>query len=235
MSDSPSSFSVNMSESLSNGSIKKYILVAILGLFCLNTLILDIYLLTKKESQSSVATLQQTNTNPLATQNFACPQRCVELFHSTAQATPSSSPVPTLTPTFTPTPTPTLTPTPVPTVKEFFIPLGSGLGNNLDWTTLTGIGANIDPANYGQIANAYFEVTARTPTGNQNVSIRLYNANTYQFVVNSDISFSGGAATIIVSKSITLLQGNNLYQVQIKTQLQKDTYIDQARIRIVTK
>ncbi len=239
MSDSESSFSVSTPEAMPNDVIKKYILVAVLILFCVNTLILDVYLLTKKQPAPLATNLQQNNANPIATQTFACPQSCADLLRSTAtasqssQATSSSLITPTPTSTLTPTPTATITPT--PTTKEFFIPLGAGLGNNVDWTTLTGVGASIDPANYGQITSTYFEVTARTPTGNEEVSIRLYNANTYQYVVNSDISFSGGTATILVSKPITLLQGKNLYQVQMKTQLRKDTYIDQARIRIVTK
>ncbi len=234
MSDSPSSFSINLSDSIPDGSIKKYMLITVLGLFCINTLILDVYLLTRKQPVPSTTNLQQ-NTNPIMTQTLACPQSCMDLFHSTVTTTPSVSPVPTITPTFTPTPTATLTPTPAPTTKEFFIPLGSGVGSSTGWTALTGVGASIDPANYGQIANAYFEVTAETPTGSQNVNIRLYNANTYQAVANSTVSFSGGAPTLLISSPITLSQGNNVYQVQMQTQLQKNTYIDQARIRIDTK
>ncbi len=227
-----------------NDSIKKYVLVAVLGLFCVNAIILDIYLLIKKQPVALVSDLQRNNT--VVTQTSVCPQSCVDLFHTTSSVTTSSSSViatqisPTPTLTLTPTPTTTPIPSPVsptsaPVVKEFFVPLGSGVGNASDWTTMSGIGASIDPANYGQIANVYFEVTVRIPTGSQTVNVRLYNANTYQSIANSEVSISDGTATILVSKSIALLQGKNLYQVQVKTQLQKDTYIDQARIRIVTK
>lgn len=203
----------------------------ILGFFCVNTIVLDIYTIINKKPKQEINNLQQY---PIPTQSLTCPQSCVDMFMSpTVTSSSASTPTPTLTPT--PSATPTLTPTPVPAVKEFFIPLGSGFGNASDWTTITGIGATIDPTNYGQIDKAYFEVTARIPTGNQTVYIRLYNANTYQSVANSDVSLSGGTPTILVSQPISLTQGKNLYQIQMKTQLQYQTYIDQARIRIVTK
>ncbi len=98
-----------------------------------------------------------------------------------------------------------------------------------------GIGATINLANYGNIKKVYFEVTTRIPNGSQQIWIRLYNANTYQSVANSDFTTSNGTPTLTTSKEISLGSSEALFQVQLKTQLGSTTYIDQARIRIVSQ
>lgn len=219
----------------------KYILYVVLGILCVNVLILDIYTAFNHSSRSTSNTDRVSAVSSLS---LTCPQNCVDLFTSSQLSSSSSainSTSATATPTsamaLSPTPVATATPTTVPpqTLKEVFIPLGYGFGNASDWTTITGIGASINLANYGSIASVFFEVTVRIPTGNQTVYVRLYNANSYQSIANSDVTLSGGTPTILVSKPIILIDGNNLYQIQMKTQLQYLTYIDQARIRIIMK
>lgn len=219
--------------------LTKYILHFVLVILLINLVILDIFLFRDRQLEKGSEYLQLRSF--LAEQTKTCSAQCVDEVRKTTALTssafPSSSESASLTPT--PTPSPTLTPTPtetpLPTVKEFFIPLGSGFGNAADWTTITGVGAKIDIANYGQVEKVYFEATVRIPTGNQTVYVRLYNANTFQSIANSEISLSGGTVTILTSQPISLPSGNNLYQIQMKTQLQYLTYIDQARIRIQTK
>lgn len=225
--------------------IKRYWIYGLLGFFAINSLVLDFFVFFPKAAPTQVATSNNKVNFPNVPQ-ISCPQSCVDKINIIA-ATRSGNVVvsttgPTAVATLIPTPTTTVTSTPTPTpaaktVKEFFIPFGVGQigsGNSSDWTVIDGIGAKIDPADYGDIKTVTFEVSARIPTGNQTIWIRLYNSSTYQSIAGSELSLSGGTATLLVSSPITLTSGNNLYKIQIKTQLQYPANIDMARIRIKT-
>lgn len=222
------------------GLVRRYWIYIVLGIFVANSLILDLFIFFPKASQTTLS----ENVNLSAAQRNYCPQSCVDQINSslTSQKTNIVSPLvsPTVvtvsvvpTPSITPTSSPT--PTPANNVKEFFIPLGTGTGKSIDWTVVDGIGAKIDPSDYGSIKQITFEVTAQVPSGNQQIWIRLYNANTFQSVAGSDVTLQGGGtATLLISSPINLSSGNNLYQIQMKTQLQANTDISMARIRIKT-
>lgn len=220
----------------SAGVIKKYWLYVILGIFAANSLIIDLLFFFPKNSPSQSAL--PGNSLPNISKNF-CPQACIDKMNLnliSLKATDASALKPTA--TLTPTPLLTLTPTPTPvqtkSVKEFFVPLGVGSGSSGDWTVIDGIGAKIDPSDYGNIKTVTFEVSARIPTGNQQIWIRLYNANTFQSISGSEVTLSGGTPTLLVSSPINLTLGNNLYQIQMQTQLKYTANIDMARIRIKT-
>lgn len=227
------------------GIVKRYWIYVVLGIFIVNSLILDVSFLFFLKPLSSQTTLPATvpgNVSlPNALQN-SCPASCINqmnlIFTSQKKITTSSAIQPTVGLTSTPSITPTDSPTPIPTqikiVKEFFVPLGVGSGSSADWAVIDGIGAKIDPSDYGNIKQITFEVTARIPTGNQTIWIRLYNASTFQSVSGSEMTLSGGTATLLTSSPITLASGNNLYQIQMKTQLKYTANIDMARIRIKT-
>lgn len=218
--------------------IKKYWIYVVLGFFVANSLIIDLFFFFPKNSSSQ--TVLPGNINlPNISQNF-CPQACIDqmnlnLISPKATVSSATKPTATLTPTPSLTPTPTSTPAQAKSVKEFFVPLGVGSGSSGDWTVIDGIGAKIDSADYGDIKTVTFEVSARIPTGNQQIWIRLYNANTYQSVAGSEVTLSGGTPTLLISSPINLTSGNNLYQIQMKTQLKYLANIDMARIRIKTE
>ncbi len=215
--------------------VKKYWLIVLLIVLGVNSFLLDLLFFS-----GGVKLNSKNSTNPVSipfvSQN-SCPDSCISQFNafvsSKVSVTPSSLSSIPVTPTLTPSPTASPTPTPN-TVREFFVPLGIGSSTAGDWETISAVGATIDTSNYGSIKAATFEITIRVPTGNQTVWVRLYDANTYQTVVGSEMSMSGGTPTLLVSSPISLVSGSNLYQVQIKTQLQYPAYIDQARIRIQT-
>lgn len=200
----------------------KYILLIILCALFVNAVVIDILFFFRLPPQPSIL--------------VSAPSKVIT---PTPTREPVITPIPTLgitlSPIIIPTPTPTSIPMPTSELREYFIPLGQGSGSFSDWTVVPGIGAKINIANYGKIEKAYFEVTVRIPTGNQTVYVRLYNANNFQSIANSDLTLSGGTSTLLTSQPITLTDGENLYQVQLKTQLQYSTYIDQARIRIVSR
>jgi len=233
-----------MDDSLANSPgaleiVKKYWIHIVLGIFTVNILILNLFFFFPKSK--SPQAIPSENKDLLSVSQDYCSQGCVDQINltlksqmasasSTTSPISSVSPAPTLTPTLTPTPTPT----PAKTVKEFFVPLGVGTGNSADWTAVEGIGAEIDPSDYGDIKQITLELTAQIPTGNQTIWIRLYNANTYQSVTGSEMTLSGGAITLLKSSPISLSSGNNLYQIQMKTQLQYPANINMARLRIKT-
>lgn len=219
----------------SSGIIKRYWIYIVLGIFIANSLILDLFFFFPKNSSSQ--TVLPGNINLPNISRNSCPQACLDQMNLNLISPKASSTPSIIQPALILTPTPTLSPTPTPanTVKEFFVPLGTGTGKPADWTVVDGMGAKIDPSDYGNIKQITFEVTAWVPQNNQQIWIRLYNANTYQAVAGSEVTLQGGGtATLLISSPITLASGNNSYQIQMKTQLQATTDINMARIRIKT-
>ncbi len=222
------------------GSVKRNWLFILLGILAANAIFLDVLFFTfGKNSTSGNAQNSAIGaiTNPFSHSDNSCPQSCVSQINSLiSQITPTGaalkSQVAATTPAQTQT-TPVATPTTVPNAfREYFIPMGAGSGNPADWAVVPGTGVTLDPADYGNNPTITFEITARVPTGNQTISVRVYNANSFQMVPGTEMTMSGTGPTLLVTKPVTLSAGSNLYQIQMKTQLQYAAYIDQARIRI---
>lgn len=176
---------------------------------------------TTKPSDSS----ESSSANPT---DQLCPQTCISQI---LDATASYKMQPTIISTISLTPSPT--PETVSTVKEFFIPFGSGSSLAGDWEDVPGIQAAIDSQNYPNIKSVTFEATVRIPTGNETAYIRLYNTTDKHPIWASEISWEGGT-TKFLTKSITLDSGNKTYQVQMKTSLKYQAIFDQARLHIIT-
>lgn len=135
-----------------------------------------------------------------------------------------------------------VTPTPIviyqsasPAVKEYFVPFGSGQSTASTWTDVTGLQAYVDSGSYPNIKQVVFEASVYVPTGNQTASVQLFNKTAGHPVWFSQVSMSGGTPQFLVSQPITLDPGNNLYQVQMQTQLQYQAILNQARIHIYLK
>lgn len=230
-------------------SIISYILFGIIFILVINAILVDIWIFSSPTNKSN---------NNLALQQVSaiCPQSCVAKFsefvntgqknittipeqvqNTTPNSTPSLAITPTPSPTPTPTPIATSFPTPTAILREYFIPLGQGSGSYTNWTVVPGIGAKINITTYGKIEKVYFEVTVRVPAGSQIVNVRLYNASNMQHIANSDVTLTSNTSTLLSSPSIspTDTKDENLYQVQLKTQLGSTTYIDQARLRILAR
>lgn len=151
---------------------------------------------------------------------------------------PTTAPATTTAPTSTPTPTRSLTGTPTPTttvngVKEYYLLLGSGNSSSSSWTDVSGLQLSINTTLYPTIKTATFEVGGHTPTGNETIWVRLYNASDNTPVANSEITWEGGGNKYIISNPITLASGNKTYKVQMKTQLSYISYIDSAKIHLI--
>jgi hypothetical protein len=121
-------------------------------------------------------------------------------------------------------------------VKEFFIPFGSGSNSSSDWQDVEALQAYVDSANYEDLKSVVFEASVHVSTGNQTASVRLFNATDKHPVWFSEVLFNGGGSPqFLISKPITLDEGNKLYKVQMKTELKFIAVLDQARIHIITK
>ena len=77
-----------------------------------------------------------------------------------------------------------------------------------------------------------FEASVYIPTGNQTASVQLFNVTQQHPVWFSEVDMSGGAPQFLVSRPIQLDSGNNLYQVQMQTQLQFPAQLTQSRLHI---
>ncbi len=196
-------------------------------LVLLNLLFLDFLLVNNRKVQIIERTISVPNTIDI------CPKSCLsEISQATKGAILSVKPSVVLTPL--PTAKPVSQTSASSSVKEFFVPFGTGSNSSDDWQDVPGLKATLDSVNYNNIKTVAFEATIRIPTGNETAYVRLYNVNDKHPVWFSEISLEGGTPQLIISKPITLDSGNKTYQVQMKTSLKYPAYLDQSRLHIIT-
>lgn len=126
------------------------------------------------------------------------------------------------------------TPVPVSGAKEFFIPMGTGSTTKSDWEDVAGSDVYVDTNNFTGIKKVYFEASMHIPTKNGTMYARLYNVTDKHPVWYSDVSTDKETSTF-VSSTFTLDPGNKQYRVQLKTTLQYQSLLDNARIKILTQ
>lgn len=180
-------------------------------LLLINTIALDIFV-----SLSTRPTTAAKTTIPSQTTQTA----------PTPSPTPAVSQVPQSAMTYTPA---------TSTGNEFFIPLGTGTGTATTWTNVPGVQAYIDSTQYPNTQTVTFEASVVLPAGQQNVSVQLYDMTNNHPVWFSQVTMqSSNTSQLLISNPITLDQGNNLYQVQMQTQLQAPANLVQSRVHIIT-
>lgn len=155
---------------------------------------------------------------------------------------PSSiSPTPTASPSSFPT---TPTQAPITTTegsnksvaKDYYINIGSGSNQSLDWTDVSGALTTADIDQYQNIKEVHFEAFINVPTANGSVSVRLFNKTDNYGVWNSEITREGTRDTYqFISPALIYDRGPRLYQVQMKSQLNVLINLVSSRIRIITE
>lgn len=115
-------------------------------------------------------------------------------------------------------------------IKEYFIPFGTGTNQTSDWADVPGLQANVDFGSYQNIKDIRFEVSVNIPTGNQTASVRLFNVTDKHPVWNSEVTTTSDVYK--VSPSLIYDKGAKTYQVQMKTQLKFLANLTLARIHI---
>ena len=146
------------------------------------------------------------------------------------------------------TPIPTIIPSLLPTVvtetnvtnnskipRETYVPLGTGSTDKSGWDDLVATETVIDPANYGTIKEAYFFASLRNPTQNGQVEAQVYNVTDKHPVWGSHVILNGPKEQTITSQKITLDNGTKLYRVQLKSTMQFQAFLDNAKIRIISE
>lgn len=217
----------------------KGLLIFFLVFIFLNIIYIDILLVQGLKNQTIVQKFESI-TNQTPTQISAtpdpnvCSQGCISQINNAINS--NKTQVITQTPKPTSAPVQSGVTTQTSSVKEYYVPFGSGSGNSSDWQNVPGLQASIDSSAYGSIKSVVFEASLHIPTGNETASVRLYNVTGNHPVWNSEIDFNGNTNSVfLASPNINLDSGNNVYAVQLKTQLQYNAVLDQSRIHITTQ
>lgn len=155
--------------------------------------------------------------------------------NSTQKSQVSPFPLPSSTTSATSAPAVIKSPNPqsVSGIKDYFIPLGSGSTQAIDWIDVLGAQATVDLGQYQNIKEIRFEASVAVPTANESVSIRIFNVTDKHPVWNSEVTMSGGSSAYLTSSPVIYDVGLKLYQVQMKTQLQAPANLTQSRIHVV--
>lgn len=196
-------------------------------LVLINLLFLDVIIFNGQKTKI----IEKTVSVPIIPN--VCPASCLSEMNQIAKETVGSVKAPVFTSLTLTKTSPTQAPTSF-SVKEFFVPFGTGSNSTDDWQDVAGLRASLDASNYGSIKTVTFEASVRIPTGNETAYVRLYNVTDKHPVWFSDVSLDGGVAQLLISKPITLDLGNKTYQVQMKTSLKYPAFLDQSRIHIIT-
>lgn len=210
----------------------KAVVFSLLALILGNLLYLDfLYLNNASINQKIIASVPSPTPviNTMPTDNNAvCPQECLSQMRaatSSAKNSPATEKQNTIN---------NVNNAASATTKEYFVPFGTGSSKANEWQDVGGLQATINTANYPQIKSVVFEASLHIPTGNQTAYVRLFNVTDKHPVWFSEISASGGTAQFITSPQVSLDSGNKTYQVQMKTSLQYEAILDQARLHIIT-
>jgi hypothetical protein len=118
-------------------------------------------------------------------------------------------------------------------VREFFVPLGSGSTKEKDWTDIPGASAYIDANNYAGIKSVAFEGSMRIPQKVGKAYVRLYNKTANHPVWFSEQSTESETSSAFSSNQTNLDGGNNLYQVQMKSTIGAEILLDSSRVKII--
>src|SRR3989344_3195178 len=122
-------------------------------LVLINLVFLDILLFKGQKTE----VIERTVSVPLVVN--VCPASCLsEISKATKSADLSVKPTTVPVSGFTPTPTskPSSS-SQTSSVKEFFVPFGTGSNSTDDWQDIGGLRATLNPANYGSIKTVVFE------------------------------------------------------------------------------
>lgn len=205
------------------------IIIAFGLLVLINLFFLDFFIFKNKKTEI----IEKTISIPVALNT--CPISCMsEINNATKGAILSIKPTIILTPTPTIKIVSQSQVSAQSSIREFFVPLGTGSSSSDDWQDISGLRVTLDPANYENLKTVTFEATIRIPTGNEIAYVRLYNVNDKHPVWFSEVSLEGGIPQLLISKPVTLGSGSKTYQIQMKTSLKYPAFLDQSRLHIIT-
>jgi len=207
-------------------------------LVALNILFLDGYLLYKeyfKEPESQpekITTLVKENAE-LVSDKDGCGDECKnyidEKFDKLNENTADA--IPTAMVQRTPT---TVT---LPKVKNVsYLPIpGSGSTLANDWTSINGTDFYLSKNDYPGLTGVYLEVNMKLTNGNGMAFVRLYDATHGIGVVGSELKTSNQTSTFVTSGNLSLWEGYNHYQIQVKSLTADTAVYESGRLKIFTE
>ena len=215
------------------------IIIFLLILVSINLFILDLQIFSPQSvirlSDISTAVKPNPTSMPLpqnnipGTENLACPQSCLSVIKDATQSTDRIGATDQELSALSQSQATISKP------SEYYIPLGSGNTTKSDWEDLTATETMIDPGNYRNIKEAYFIASLRNPTQNGQIEARLYDVTDGHMVWGSHVIMNGRESQTITSDKITLETGSKLYRVQLKSGMQYQAFLDNAKIRIISE
>ncbi|OGV91830.1 hypothetical protein A3A66_02535 [Microgenomates group bacterium RIFCSPLOWO2_01_FULL_46_13] len=146
-----------------------------------------------------------------------------------------SSPTATFDEQSPPSPTPSNSKSAVTTssVKEYFVPLGSGNTISQDWVDITSAKATIDSSRYGSIEAVYFEASLQIVNGE--LHARLVDETGNHTYYSSDIFHNSSTPQWKTSTAVSLNNGTRTYKVQLRSTSGELGTMAAARLRILVK
>jgi hypothetical protein len=118
--------------------------------------------------------------------------------------------------------------------REYLLTLGTGSVDTLDWSDVPGVEIMIDTSKYPPIKQAYFETYMSIPIAGGFAHAKLVNVTDKHDVWFSEVSME---ADKIVRQEvpITLTSGEKRYKVMMKSTLERDALLHNARIKLITE
>lgn len=201
--------------------LEQKIIFAILALMFLNFAVVDYLLVSGKFSKPQTLQVQKPAKDSCGS---LCREEITKRINELRATLPSPSP---------------LTQTVVQQVSssnnnvDVYIPLGTGTSSSTSFAFVPGTQAYINSSQYSNASQITFEASVSVPNANQDVYLQLFDVTAGHIVWNSGLlSHSGSTGNLMVSSPIKLDPGNNLYQVQMKTQVGATTNVTQSQIHV---
>lgn len=114
-----------------------------------------------------------------------------------------------------------------------YIPLGGNISTtNQSWVFLGGAEAYFNKADYSGAKKISWEAFLKIKDSNGEANARLYDATHQVVISNSEINGGGDSYSLKSSLPLNLLDGSNLYQVQLRTSTGYEAYLEGARIKV---
>lgn len=115
--------------------------------------------------------------------------------------------------------------------KETFVNISGGSMVADDWTKLSGSEFWFDQSLYGNVT----EVTWQGWIDNGVGMARLYDATNNRAVDGSEVTVTGEGRSSFYSRALSIWRGQNMYYIQLKSQVAGVVVISSPRLRVVTK
>jgi hypothetical protein len=117
-----------------------------------------------------------------------------------------------------------------------YIPLGGGgSSSSRDWADIGNAEVYLDLKDYPTLTEARFEGFLGVKNGNGKSFARLYDVTHSIGVQGSEIESTSEKFTMVISGTLSLWQGKNLYRVQVKSLNGYDANFDSGRIKLILK